>query len=317
MLINACEYILEIHQKGSFSRAAESLHVTQPALSVAVKRFEDKMGFTVFDRSKFPLRLTPDGEQCVKTLQEIVCLKDELLYRIQERYNRKQGRLAIASTGYYCAYQLLDILEKFKKRYPGYSVQLHEFDMKNVEEELAKKYVDVFISAKKMNPEGYVSQKIFSEHLVLAVPAAFSVNKSLEEYKLTFEQVLNISPTQKHRFAPSADHFRDLPFLLLQNYNDTSIRAEKIFKRSGFSPRVVMRLDQMLTTFYVAAAGLGAAFVRTELLRHVEPTNKLFFYEIDDADMTRPVMVYGREHVVKSEIYRDFLRFFDGERSKK
>lgn len=53
MLVKECEYILKLYQERSFSRAAEKLYMTQPALSIAVKRFEERIGATLFKRNAY------------------------------------------------------------------------------------------------------------------------------------------------------------------------------------------------------------------------------------------------------------------------
>ena len=57
-------YIWQVWQEGSFSRAAEKLYMTQPALSIAVKRVEAGLGAELFDRSRHPLELTQAGAAC-------------------------------------------------------------------------------------------------------------------------------------------------------------------------------------------------------------------------------------------------------------
>lgn len=56
------EYILEVFKTGSFSKAAQNLFITQPALSIAIKKIEKDIHMPLFDRSHKPLTLTPAGK---------------------------------------------------------------------------------------------------------------------------------------------------------------------------------------------------------------------------------------------------------------
>ena len=56
------EYVYTVYQEGSFSKAAQRLFISQPALSIAVRRVEEKVGLPLFDRQARPLRLTPAGD---------------------------------------------------------------------------------------------------------------------------------------------------------------------------------------------------------------------------------------------------------------
>ena len=57
----AAKYVYEVYKEKSFSRAAKSLYVSQPALSSTVSRLEKELGFRIFDRATMPLTLTPQG----------------------------------------------------------------------------------------------------------------------------------------------------------------------------------------------------------------------------------------------------------------
>ncbi|MCX7979138.1 MAG: LysR family transcriptional regulator, partial [Bdellovibrionaceae bacterium] len=66
------EYVLAIHKTGSFARAAELCHVTQPTLSMQVQKLETELGGAIFDRSKKPLLLTDLGKKLIKQIQSLV-----------------------------------------------------------------------------------------------------------------------------------------------------------------------------------------------------------------------------------------------------
>lgn len=73
------KYIYTVYEKGSFSKAARALYLTQPALSIAVQKAEEKIGMPLFDRSQKPLKLTPAGEVYIEKIRQIRQLEDELL----------------------------------------------------------------------------------------------------------------------------------------------------------------------------------------------------------------------------------------------
>lgn len=78
---------------------------------------------------------------------------------------------------------------------------------------------------------------------------------------------------------------------------------------SGFKPHVAMYVDQLLTSYYIACSGKGIAFIRAGITKYVEPTDKIYFYKINDAFATRNVMLYyKRTPTVKKEV-DEFLAF--------
>ena len=72
------EYVYRVYQEKSFSKAAEDLFLTQPALSMAVRKVEDSLGMPIFDRSVRPMRLTPAGEAYIEFIRNTQYLEQEL-----------------------------------------------------------------------------------------------------------------------------------------------------------------------------------------------------------------------------------------------
>lgn len=309
MLVRECEYIWTVYQERSFSRAAEKLYMTQPALSIAVKKFEESLGVALFDRRKSPLQLTPEGECFIDTLKKMGSLQAEMFEFFAEQNARKTGTLSIISTGYYFSYILPQIIDSFREKFPGYQINSYSVDTQNLEKHLYSNPIDMCFTVKDFALREFECQQLYMENLLLAVPSAFPVNAALKQQCLTFEQVRNHAYLSKHCPRVPIQSFQDVPFLMLQKCNDLSLRAAAMFQDASFEPQVLWRLDQMLTTYYVAAAGIGAAFIRTGLIDNVEPTDKLYFYCIDDPRMERSVKLYYRKDRAKTEPYADFIRF--------
>ena len=72
------KYVYQLYLDRSFSKAAEHLYMTQPALSIAIKRVEAELGAELFDRSRHPLELTQAGEAYIATIRQIRHLEEEL-----------------------------------------------------------------------------------------------------------------------------------------------------------------------------------------------------------------------------------------------
>ena len=66
------DYVYEIYKERSFSKAAQNLYISQPALSSAVSKYEKSLGFLIFDRSKNPLRLTSEGKIFLESIENII-----------------------------------------------------------------------------------------------------------------------------------------------------------------------------------------------------------------------------------------------------
>lgn len=76
------EYVYAVYQERSFSRAAQRLFISQPALSSKVKKVEERVGAPLFDRSTNPIRLTPAGKCYVEAVEQVMGIEDELRSRL-------------------------------------------------------------------------------------------------------------------------------------------------------------------------------------------------------------------------------------------
>ena len=162
-----------------------------------------------------------------------------------------------------------------------------------------------------MGKSGLDSQVWKREEIILAVPAEYPVVQELKDCRLTFDQVNSGAYRGEGIPRVALSQFREVPFLFLKSGNDLHERAGKMCRAAGFEPRVTMYLDQMLTSYYVACSGKGAAFIRPELIRNVEPTSRLYFFRLDDPMTTRDVMLYYPQSEM-SPIAREFVDFLTG-----
>ena len=104
------KYIYQVYTDGSFSRAAEHLYLTQPALSIAVQKVEESIGMPLFDRSRRPLQLTAAGEIYIGTIKKIMGLEQDLDRQIQDIQNLAAGEIRLGGSHYLNAYILPGVL---------------------------------------------------------------------------------------------------------------------------------------------------------------------------------------------------------------
>ena len=108
----------------SFSRAAESLSITQPAVSIQVQELEKFLGAALFHRRTRGLRITEVGETVFAYAQQIFSLSGKLLETLEEIHNLQTGRLALGASTTPGEYLLPQAVGRFRQLYPGISVEL-------------------------------------------------------------------------------------------------------------------------------------------------------------------------------------------------
>ena len=91
-------YVYTIWQQGSFSKAAEKLYLTQPTLSMAIRKLEKELGVPLFDRKHHPLKLTEAGEIYLDTARKIRQLEREQTQKLQDIQNLVTGTIRLGGT---------------------------------------------------------------------------------------------------------------------------------------------------------------------------------------------------------------------------
>ena len=76
------EYVYAVYEEKSFSKAAQKLYITQPALSTAIKKVEKKIGSPIFDRSTSPIGLTPSGEVYIDAIEKLFALEQNTINQL-------------------------------------------------------------------------------------------------------------------------------------------------------------------------------------------------------------------------------------------
>ena len=302
-------YVYAVYLNKSFSKAAEKLYISQPALSAAIKKVEEEIGLPIFDRSGNPIQLTPAGEYYIESIEKIMQIETEMATHFASLLGNNREMIHIGSASFFCAYVLPTIIQEFKLEYPGYMVNLLEANADDLVKCLRTGRIDIILDVEKLDPNIFNSVVWAEEQIVLAVPAAYEVNRRLENYRLTFDEVASGQYLDQKYPSISLKEFENETFLLLKQGNDMYERSLKMFRKAGFTPQVAMYLDQLLTAYYIACSGKGIAFVRAGITNYLESTTKLYFYKIDDENSTRNIMMYYKKAQPLSKIGKDFIEF--------
>ena len=107
------KYIYQVYEDGSFSKAAEHLYLTQPALSIAIQKTEESIGMPLFDRSRRPLQLTAAGRIYIDMIKKMFDLEQDLERQIQDIQNLNTGEIRLGGSHYLNAYILPKVLAGF------------------------------------------------------------------------------------------------------------------------------------------------------------------------------------------------------------
>ncbi len=160
-----------VAQTGSFTRAAEVLHLTQPGISKHIRHLEDELGTPLFDRMGRKVSLTQPGEILFQTALEVIGAVLTAEQRIQELTGLRNGRLRLGASFPIALYVLPRVLADFRKQHPAIDVTLAISTSANIEAKVLANRVDLGLVSHDVHHPKLVSRQFMTDELVVIVPA--------------------------------------------------------------------------------------------------------------------------------------------------
>ena len=192
MTLTELRYIVAVARERHFGRAAETCFVSQPTLSVAVKKLEEELGVTLFERGPGEVSVTPAGTKIVEQAQRVL----EEASRIREIAAAGKDPLAgplrlgaIYTIGPYILPKLIPIL---RKTAPAMQLLIQENFTHRLAEELKSGEVDVILIALPFEQPGVATRAVYDEPFLVAVPKGhpWENRKRVTSEELTSESLL-------------------------------------------------------------------------------------------------------------------------------
>lgn len=304
--MNARDYVYEVYKERSFSIAAKNLYVSQPALSASVKKIEQELGITIFDRSTSPISLTEEGKVYIEALEKMKNILSETRVKLSDMNELKTGIIKVSGENFVSSFILPKIIMEFSKKYPGIKVEIIESNSPDLRQLLLNETADLLI-AHDFDKNLYSCESILEESLLLAVPENFKENKRLEDYLLTREDIINGKHLSEDCPKIRLGEFKDVPFVLLKKGNDTRRRADLILDEEGISlSNVKIYLDQLITSYNMECFGLGAGIVNDVLVKS-SLQKGCVYYKLSGRSAYRTMSIGYKKNRYVSKVMKAFI----------
>jgi LysR family hydrogen peroxide-inducible transcriptional activator len=169
--IQQMQYILSVNDYRHFQRASEACFVTQPTLSMQIKKAEDDLGFQIFDRSSNPLTLTLFGEKLIEILREIINETEKISKLMKSMSGTYSEKVQLGVIPTISAYLISDMFEKWKLILPDIQLSIQELKSEELVIALDKKEIDIAIMAGPFHQTNLRTIPLFKEEIKAYIPA--------------------------------------------------------------------------------------------------------------------------------------------------
>ena len=168
MDLNQLETFLAVADERSFSRAAVRLHRTQPAISQVIRKLEEDIGETLFDRAARDGTLTAAGTLLRDYALRLMALRREASSALGELKNLKRGKLHLAANEYTSTY-LLPAIDAFRREHPQISVTVQRMLASHIPDELNLRTFEMGMVSFRPDPAQFRTIAVYGDSLVLIV----------------------------------------------------------------------------------------------------------------------------------------------------
>ena len=233
--------LIEVAKLGSFSRAAEKVLRSQPAVSAQIRQLEQEYGQRLFDRNAKSVRLTPAGEVVLDYARQLLALHARSQQAVSEQDGVRTGTLSIGANEGTFLYVLPRILAEYHKQFPRVKISVYRSFTHKVTGKVEEGVVDLGVLTMPVKSPSLESIPVFRDRILLMVGPASPLFKkksaTLEEFSA---QPIILPKTGSIRRLMER-HLRPFREQLNVTMELTSVVMIKRFVRAGFGVSLICR----------------------------------------------------------------------------
>jgi len=174
------EYITAVDTYRHFGKAAEACFITQPTLSMQIKKLEEDLEIIIFDRSKQPLIPTDVGARVIEQSRVALKQADEINNIVKDHKNQVSSMLRIGIIPTLAPYLLPIFVGNYKKKYPNIFIKVVEATTENIIKLLNKDLIDVGILVTPLNEEKIIEKPVFYEEMLIYANSGHKLHNQQE-----------------------------------------------------------------------------------------------------------------------------------------
>ncbi len=280
-----------IAAEGSFKRAADSLYVSQPAVSLQVQNLERQLDVPLFDRGGRRAQLTEAGHLLLNYGEKILSLCQETCRAIEDLQNLQGGTLIIGASQTTGTYLLPRMIGLFRKRYSDVAVQLHVHSTRRTSWSVANGQIDLAIIGGEVPVElqdSLVTVPYAEDELALVLPS--------------FHPLAQVEQVQR-------EDLYKLDFIALDAQSTIRKVIDQVLTRCGVETRrmrIEMELNSIEAIKNAVQSGLGAAFLSVSAIEKELEMELLHQAQLEDMTIRRTLSVIYNPNRYRSKAAEAF-----------
>jgi DNA-binding transcriptional LysR family regulator len=264
--IRQLRYFISALRHGSLRVAAREHFVTQPAVSIQLKKLEDELGEKLYVRRGRRVEPTQAGALVLASAEVIVDRADTLRERLGAVRSLHRGSLKMGSIDAASIYVLPDVFRVFRERYPGIDVQVIVADSQSLIAALGAGAIELAVVTLPLHGESYGVVPVYEDRMVVVAHPRHEL-------------------TRARRRGRVLEKLAEMGFITYPARSTTRRLIEKVFLDHGLTPKVTMEMSSPEAIKKLTEAGLGPSILPAQVVANevktgtlvVIPTGKIRF----------------------------------------
>jgi LysR family hydrogen peroxide-inducible transcriptional activator len=283
MNLRDLKYIVEVAREKNFARASAKVFVSQPALSMQIKKLEETLGVEIFERDKQNFLITPVGAEIIKKAEIILQESEEIKMIAKNSKDPHKGEIRIGAFPTVASYFLPNFVKNIHKKFPHLKIFLIEAKSDELIAKLKNGELDFCLLAMPIADDNLIGEKIFSEKFLLATPKGHPFSK---KSKIQIKELKN----QELMLLEDGHCLRDQALEIC-----SMVRA---FENQDFRATSLETLRQMV------ANGTGITLIPEIAVRN---DDKISYVKIFNAPF-RTIGIHYRKSSVQKNLIKEIIK---------
>ena len=282
MEIDQLRYFLQVAERGNFTRAAEELGISQPALSRSIQKLEEELGQPVFERKTRSVSLTEAGTLLQSRAQQVLT---SLKYtRAEITDDGHSGRVRVGAIPTIAPYFLPKVLRQFSKEFPKATVIVQENTTDSLLKSCTQGEIDLAILALPVSARYLEIEELFEEELLLVLPP---------EHPLVEKAKIRLCDVEPY------------PFVLLDEAHCLSDNIVSFCRQRSFQPVAVERTSQLAMVQELVSLSHGVSMIPA-MARRLDESDRRVYRSLTGRKPTRTIAVVWNPYRFQSRLIQAF-----------
>ncbi len=289
------QYLCTLAETGSYHTAARKLYITQPTLSIAVKKLEERLHQPLFIRQSKQVVPTEAGELVLASAREMLALDRELEGRLQALQENRKDRLRIGTYLIFSALLMPTLMTQFHKSHPQVELRLQHRHYQELIQDLARNQFDLILCFQDAPNPDFVCRRLRQEGFLVVLPADHPLCQKARPL-----------PDSRFPYLPG-ELLKEETFLLQSHSQQIRLQEDKLLADLGKIPRT-REIENIETAVHLAAGGMGIAFCMESYTQAFHTSKPVRYFRTGDPARYPWLTICYKKEKAKS---KNLLAFVD------